>query len=84
MVLGPPKEVKDWDDLTIRLSADGLLRYSDWNGSDQEYIHSFEGGPPLRQITQEYGEDMTTLYNCLFSRYPVLHVPGVPPLHLYS
>ena len=83
MVLGPPKEAKDWDDLTIRLSPDGLLRYSGWNGSNREYIHSFEGGPPLRQITQEYGEDMTTLYNWLFSQYPVLHVPGVPPPHLY-
>jgi len=37
-----------------------------------------------RGFREEYGEDMTTLYNWLFSRYPVLHVPGVPPPHLYS
>ena len=30
------------------------------------------------------GGARTTLYNWLFSRYPVLHVPGVPPPHLYS
>ena len=42
-----------------RLSSEGLLRYLGWNGSDGEYIRSFDGGP-LRQITQEYGEDMAT------------------------
>jgi len=49
MVLGPRKAAKDWDDLTIRLSPDGLLRHLGWNGSNREYIQSFEGGPPLRQ-----------------------------------
>jgi hypothetical protein len=56
MVLGPPKVAKDWDDLTIRLSPDGLLRYSDWNGSNREYIHSFEGvhhcGRSLRSMAR--------------------------------
>lgn len=83
MALGPTKNVKDWDNLTIKLSTDGLLRYSDWNTSHREYIRSFDGGPPLRQITQEYAEDMTALYKWLFSRYPFLHVPGIPPPHLY-
>ncbi len=83
MALGPPKDAKDWDALTIMLSAEGLLRYSGWNTSQRKYIRSFNGGPPLRQITQEHADDMTALYAWLFSQYPVLHAPGVPPPHLH-
>jgi hypothetical protein len=83
MQLGPPKPSEEWDDLTIQLSAEGLLRYSDWNAQHQEYIRSFEGGPPLRRITQEYADDMQALYSWLFAPYGVLHPPGVVPRHLY-
>lgn len=83
MELGPPKSLAEWDNLTIKLSARGLLRYPDWNASHREYIRSFDEGPPLRQITQEYADDMTGLYKWLFEQFSVLHPPGVPPPHLY-
>lgn len=83
MRLGPEKEAKEWDDLTIRLSASGLLRYDGWNAENRAYIQSFYGGPPLRQIATEYADEMVTLYRWLFEQYRTLHVAGVPPAHLY-
>lgn len=83
MRLGAEKGAEDWDDLTIQLSAVGLLRYDGWNAGNRAFIQSFDGGPPLRQIAVEYAEDMAALYRWLFQQYPALHVAGVPPPHLY-
>lgn len=83
MRLGAGKSAEDWDDLTIQLSAEGLLRYDGWNAGHRAFIQSFDGGPPLRRIAFEYAEDMASLYRWLFQQFPALHVAGVPPPHLY-
>ncbi len=77
------KSADEWDDLTIQLSAEGLLRFNGWNATHRKFILSFNGGPPLRQVTVEYAEAMMSLYGWLLGQYKVLHVPGQVPAHLY-
>lgn len=70
---------EEWDGTTIQLSGPGLLQNFDWNAELTAYIESFETGPPLRRITQEYADEMAGLYKWLLNQYSALHVPGVPP-----
>lgn len=77
-----PVEVSEWDHFEIKLSAEGLLRWPEWSATHRGFIRSFEGGPPLRQLTTAYSEDMSELYMWLFEQQSVLHVPGVLPSHL--
>lgn len=80
-----PIPAKNWDHLEIKLSADVLLRWKDWTTGARAFLEGFEGdGPQLSQVTQEYADDMMSLYGWLFSQYEVLHVPGIPPAHLSS
>lgn len=71
-----------WDHLRIQLSANGLLTWSRWNQQQREFLQSFDGGPPLRDICVGYAEDMRDLYTWLFAQHSRLHAPGVPPRHL--
>lgn len=74
--------VEDWDHLRIKLSAAGLLAWDGWTAASREFIESHDGGPPLREVTQTYFDDMRGLYGWLFEQVPLLHPPGVPPKHL--
>ncbi len=71
-----------WDHLRIQLSANDLLAWSGWNQEQREFLESFDGGPPLRDVCVGYAEDMRNLYTWLFAQHSRLHVPGVPPRHL--
>jgi hypothetical protein len=73
----------EWDHLEIKLSAPSLLKWSGWNADHRAFISSFEAGPPLRRLTEQYFEDMVSLYQWLFAQYSVLHPPGVPPPHVF-
>jgi len=73
----------DMDNLTIQLSASGLLEWSDWTAKSREFIASFDGGPPLRQTTLEYANDMGALYKWLQEQEQLLHPPGRPQARFY-
>lgn len=77
-----PVSADEFDHLEIKLSAAGLLAWPDWNAAHRKFISSFEGGPPLRQLTTAYAEDMQNLYMWLLEQQSVLHFPGVLPAHL--
>lgn len=81
MSLGPTTSA-EWDHLQIKLSARGLLAWSGWNQVQRQFLESFDGGPPLREVCVAYADDMRDLYTWLFQQHPALHVPAVPPPHL--
>ncbi len=45
------------DHLCIQLSAHGMLAWPKWNKPQEEFIRSFEGGPPLREICIGHTDD---------------------------
>lgn len=73
---------EEWDHLMVQLSGDGLLGWDGWNRTQREFISSFEGGPPLREICRAHADDMRALYAWLFGQFQRLHVPGEVPRHL--
>lgn len=73
-----------WDNFVIQFSSVGLLEWPDWTAPDRQYIESFDPGPPLRQLTEEYFNEMVQLHHWLAEQRQVLHVPGVPPPHLIN
>lgn len=68
--------------LQIKLSAEGLLRWSGFHGEARSFIVEHPDGLPLRRIVGEYVTDMVELYEWLLAQYPRLHQPGRPPHHL--
>jgi hypothetical protein len=77
-----PTTSEDWDELRIKLSAQGLLRWEKWNQQQRAYLENFEDGPPLRDEFKAYVEDMRDVYNWLFQQHAKLHPPGEIPEHL--
>lgn len=71
-----------WDQFEIHLSGEGLLHWPDWTAANREFISSFEPGPSLRRLAEEYYTEMASLYKWLSGQYERLHQAGVPPAHL--
>jgi len=82
--LGPAPGQGEWDNFRVQLSSAALLKWSGWNATQRDYLASFDLGPSLRNVAEEYFTAMVDLYKWLSEQQSVLHVPGHPPAHLVS
>lgn len=71
------------DNLTIQLSGAELLEWTGWTPKSRDFIKSFDGGPPLTQVTLDYMDDMVILYKWLHEQQEVLHPAGRPQARFY-
>jgi hypothetical protein len=78
--LGPA--VENHFGVRVSLSGPALLEWSKWNAPERRFIEGFEPGPPLRPISAAYAQQMSELYQWLFSQRDELHPPGAVPSHL--